>query len=52
MSDLRMIFEIECICGNVLEIDTDKTTKEICPKCGEVVFEKVDDSYEHSKGKV
>lgn len=52
MNDLRMIFKLECKCGKVLEIDTDKSTKVICPKCGEVIFEKADDSYEYSKGKV
>lgn len=47
MSDLRMVFEIECKCGHVLEIDTDKCDKCICPKCGEVVFEKVEDGDKH-----
>lgn len=50
MSDLRMVFKLECACGHVSEIDTDKCNKHICPKCGAVVFEKVDDASE--KGKV
>ena len=40
MSDLRMIFDHECECGKVSHIDTGKCDKKICPKCGEVVFEK------------
>lgn len=33
-------------------VSTDKSTKEICPKCGKFVFEKVNRSYEYLKGKV
>lgn len=49
MSDLRIIVEGECECGCVSEIDTDKCDKYICPKCGTVMFEKIDDSHEHVK---
>ena len=52
MSDLRMIFECECECGYISQIDTDKCDKYICPKCGAVVFEKIEDAFEHAKGKV
>jgi len=52
MSDLRIIFEHECECGYISQIDTDKCDKYICPKCGAVVFEKVEDAFEHAKGKV
>lgn len=52
MSDLRMIFELECECGHISQIDTDKCDKYNCLKCGSVVFEKVEDSFEHTKGKV
>lgn len=49
MSELKMVFEMECNCGHILEINTDKCDKYICPKCGAVVFEKIEDSVEHYK---
>lgn len=49
MSDLRMTFEHECECGHISHIDTEKCDKYICPKCGEIVYEKVEDSVKHYK---
>lgn len=47
MSDLRITFEIECNCGHITIVETEKCDKYICSKCGETVFEKVKDSVEH-----
>ena len=47
MNDLKMV--LECKCGQVLEFDTNECDIFICPKCGETVFEKIEDPVEHHK---
>lgn len=37
-----MKFTIECNCGKEIYVNMERDNKVICPKCGCVVFEKLD----------
>lgn len=54
MSDLEMMLELECKCGKILKIDTEKCDEYVCPKCGDIVFKKfesLEESTEYCKSR-
>jgi len=45
--DIKM--ELECNCGNIIEIDTTEQKKYTCSKCGNIVFEEIDIDEEYKR---
>lgn len=46
---MNIEMELECNCGNIILIDTKKNNKFICPKCGAVIFETINQEDEDEK---